>query len=50
MSDKTYTIGTVIYKVNPNGAYALYLKDERTDTWRESATVTNEMLLNSAPL
>lgn len=39
---KTYDIGGIIYRINPNGAYALYQK--APGVWRESSCVTNEML------
>lgn len=39
-----YMVGMTLYKINPNGFYALYCKDEQKDIWRESAHVTNTML------
>jgi hypothetical protein len=44
----TYSIGSVLYRVNPVGEYALYFGG-RGRGWRESACVTNEML-NSGEL
>lgn len=41
-----YLVGMSKYKINPNGFYALYCKDEKNDVWRESAHVTNTMLRN----
>ena len=41
-----YMVGMTKYKINPNGFYALYCKDEKNDVWRESAHVTNTMLRN----
>jgi len=37
----TYSIGDTFYRINPNGRYALYYNGK---SWRESATVTNDML------
>ena len=41
---KIYNIGLAQYRMNPNGRYALYL--HKSGEWRESASVTNEMLEN----
>ena len=39
--EKLYSIGETFYRINPNGRYALYYNGK---SWRESATVTNDML------
>lgn len=38
-----WIIRGVRYKLNPNGMYALYFKDNYT--WAESASVTNQSLM-----
>jgi len=43
VDEPTHEIGSVLYRVNPVGEYALYFGG-RGRGWRESACVTNEML------
>tara|TARA_B100000212_G_C27363811_1_gene529405 strand:+ start:450 stop:605 length:156 start_codon:yes stop_codon:yes gene_type:complete len=41
--ERQYLISGTFYKTNPNGFYALYLHKGQ---WRESASITNQRLIN----
>lgn len=45
MTEKTYIIGNISYRINPTGHYSLY--EKAPGVWRESSCVTNQMLLET---